>query len=433
MGVYLGAAVLADGATTGALAHAAIRPLASTTVSALTPDCTASRGPHPRRGRISLSAPALWRMGLRSRSRAKTSGRGSMAKATFDEAGSQAFAGRLLKTLNDGMLCLMLSVGHRTGLFDAMAAGTQFTSAQLAERAGLNERYVREWLGAMVTGRIVDYESATRTYSLGAERAAFLTRSAGLDNIALQTQYIALLGKVEDQIVACFRGGGGVPYAAFADFQRLMAEDSGTTFDAKLLTVTLPLVDGLVDRLRAGIDVADIGCGGGHALNLMAAAFPASRFVGYDFSDDGLERGRAEAVEKGLTNVRFEAKDVATLDAVARFDFITTFDAIHDQARPALVLAAIRKALRPGGTYLCVDVDASSDVAKNRRHPLGPMLYTVSTMHCMTVSLALGGAGLGTVWGRELELEMLAAAGFTQVDVRNIDGDIFNAYFIARP
>lgn len=167
--------------------------------------------------------------------------------------------------------------------------------------------------------------------------------------------------------------------------------------------------------------------------NLMAAAYPASRFVGYDFSEEGLGRGRAEAAEKGLTNVRFEAKDVATLDAVARYDFITTFDAIHDQARPDLVLAAIRRALRPGGVYLCVDINASSDLAKNRRHPLGPLLYTVSTMQCMTVSLALGGAGLGTVWGRELALEMLASAGFTRVDIRNVEGDIFNAYFIARP
>ena len=356
-----------------------------------------------------------------------------MTTATLDQAGAQAFAGRMLEVLNDGMLCLMVSVGHRTGLFDAMADGTARTSPQLAERAGLNERYVREWLGAMVTGRIVDYDPKQDAYSLPAERAAFLTRAAGVDNIAIQTQYLALLGTVEDQIVSCFRDGGGVPYAEFADFQRLMAEDSGATFDAKLLTVILPLVDRLADRLHTGIDVADVGCGSGHALNLMAAAYPSSRFVGYDFSEHGLARGRAEAAEKRLTNVRFEAKDVATLDVVARYDFITTFDAIHDQARPDLVLAAIRKALRPGGVYLCVDVDASSDLARNGEHPLRPMLYTISTMHCMTVSLALGGAGLGTVWGRELALKMLAAAGFSHVDIRNIEGDIFNAYFIARP
>lgn len=356
-----------------------------------------------------------------------------MSTETFEQAGAEAFAGRLLEILNDGMLCLMISVGHRTGLLDAMGDGSPRTSAELAERAGLSERYVREWLAAMVSGRLVDYESSSRAYTLPAERAAFLTRAAGIDNIALQTQYIALLGTVEEQIVACFRTGGGVPYASFTDFHRLMAEDSGATLDAKLLTVILPLIDGLADRLRAGIDVADVGCGSGHALNLMAAAYPASRFVGYDFSSEGLDRGRGEAAAKGLTNVRFEAKDVATLDAVERYDFITTFDAIHDQARPDLVLAAIRMALRPGGAYLCVDIDASSDLAKNREHPLGPLLYTISTMHCMTVSLAQGGAGLGTVWGRELALEMLAAADFTQVDIRNVEGDIFNAYYVARP
>ena len=356
-----------------------------------------------------------------------------MTATPLEQPSAPDVAGRLVQILNDGMLGLMMSVGHRTGLFDALADGDPCTSAQLAERAGLNERYVREWLGAVVTGGLVDYDGATARYTLPAERAAFLTRAAGLDNLALQAQYIGLLASVEDPIVACFRSGGGVPYAAFTDFQRLMAEESATTFDAKLLTVTLPLVDGLTERLRAGIDVADVGCGSGHALILMAQAYPQSRFVGYDFSDEGLGRGRADASAKGLANVRFEARDVAGLDVRARYDLITTFDAIHDQARPDFVLAAIRKALRPDGVYLCVDIDASSDLAKNREHPLGPMLYTISTMHCMTVSLALGGAGLGTVWGRELALEMLRTAGFRHVDVRNVDGDIFNAYYVVRP
>ena len=194
----------------------------------------------------------------------------------------------------------------------------------------------------------------------------------------------------------------------------------------------LPLVDGIEERLRAGIDVADVGCGSGHALNLMAERYPKSRFVGYDFSDEGLGRGRAEAAAKRVANVRFEAQDAAALDVVDGYDFITTFDAIHDQARPDAVLAAIRRALRPDGVYLCVDSGTSTDLAKNVKHPLGPMIYTVSTMHCMTVSLALGGAGLGTAWGRELALEMLATAEFRSVQIREIEGDIFNAYFIAR-
>ena len=176
-----------------------------------------------------------------------------------------------------------------------------------------------------------------------------------------------------------------------------------------------------------------MGCGAGHALNVMAAAYPKSRFVGYDFSDDALAAARAEADAKGLTNVRFVAKDVSTLDEIQRFDLITSFDAIHDQAHPDRVLAAIRKALRRDGVYLCLDLHASSDVSRNLDHRLGPLVYTISTMHCMTVSLALGGAGLGTAWGEELALSMLKDAGFGRVDVRYVDRETLNTYYIAYP
>ncbi len=355
------------------------------------------------------------------------------ATVVEDNKGTPDFLSRVIDILNDGMLCLGISIGHRTGLFDAMADGAKATSADIAKRAGLNERYVREWLGAMATGRIVDYDSTTKTYRLPPERAVFITRAAGIDNLAVQAQYTALLGSVEGRIVESFRRGGGVPYSEFGDFQRLMAEESAQTLDARLLDTTLPLVDGQVDRLTSGIDVADIGCGSGHAINLMAAAFPASRFVGYDFSDDGLKAARAEATEKNLTNARFESKDVSTLDSVAAFDFITSFDAIHDQAQPDRVLSGIRRALRPDGVYLCVDIAASSDLAKNLEHPLGPLLYMVSTMHCMTVSLALGGKGLGTVWGTELASSMLADAGFGRIEVKQVEGDIMNNYYIAYP
>ena len=155
-----------------------------------------------------------------------------MATAIVEESkDTPEFLQRLVSVLNDGMLCLAISVGHRTGLFDTMAEGTKATSANIAKRAGLKERYVREWLGAMVTGRIVDYEAATKTYTLPPERSIFLTRAAGIDNLAVQAQYVALLGSVEGQIVESFRRGGGVPYSEFTDFQRLMAEES-----ARLLT-----------------------------------------------------------------------------------------------------------------------------------------------------------------------------------------------------
>jgi SAM-dependent methyltransferase len=333
--------------------------------------------------------------------------------------------------MNEAALALMVSVGHRTGLFDVMAGMPAATSAEIAARAALDERYVREWLAAMVTGRIVEHDDATGVYVLPAEHAAWLTRAAGMNNLAIGMQYIGLMAQVEDQIVECFRHGGGVPYSAFPRFQAVMAEDSGAVQDATLIDVRLPLVPGLVDRLRDGIDVADVGCGSGHAINLMAAEFPRSRFTGFDFSPEGIAAAREEAGRRGLENARFEERDAAHLGEVARFDFVTTFDSVHDQARPDLMLAGIAAALRPAGIFLCVDTSASSRLAENLGHPLGPFLYTVSCMHCMTVSLADGGMGLGAMWGEQTARRMLAEAGFTSVEARRVDGDIVNAYFIA--
>ena len=328
-------------------------------------------------------------------------------------AGSVEFAERLLGVLNDGALALMLSIGHRTGLFDAMAALPPSTSAQIAHAAKRDERYVREWLAAMTMGRIVDYDSEQLTFSLPADRAAWLTRAAGPANLALQTQYVGLLALVEDQIVDCFRNGGGVPYSAYPRFQALMAEDSGAVHDATLIDVVLPLVPGLIERLGQGIDVADIGCGSGHAVNLMAESYPASRFVGVDIADTGLAAGMAEAKRKGLTNVRFLNQDAATLDGSEQYDFITTLT--PSMTKPARTwFSAASPTRSPGGCYLCVDIAASSDVAGNRDHPLGPFMYTVSCMHCMTVSLAAGGMGLGAMWGEQRASPDAGRCGFTR-------------------
>ncbi|MEP7216625.1 MAG: class I SAM-dependent methyltransferase [Anaerolineaceae bacterium] len=343
----------------------------------------------------------------------------------------QAFGGQMMGILNGGTLGLMISIGHRTGLLDTMAELRPSTSAQIAEAAGLNERYVREWLGALTTGRIVDYDAATQRYHLPAEHAAMLTRGAGTNNMAALTQFIAMLGDVESEVVDAFRQGGGVPYAKFPRFQKLMAEESAAVFDSTLLSSTLPLVPGLIDRLTAGIDVADVGCGSGHAINIMAAAFPNSRFTGFDFSREGIAAGRSEAAAKGLTNATFEERDAATLSGPPRFDLITTFDSVHDQARPDRVLAAIAEMLRAGGVYMCMDVAASSNLEENVDHPIGPMFYSISTMHCMTVSLALGGMGLGTMWGEQKAHEMMRNAGFSHIETSRVEGDMFNNYYVA--
>ena len=351
---------------------------------------------------------------------------------TVDLARAAAFAERMTGALNDGALVLMASIGHRTGLFDTMAELAPSTSAQIAEAAGLQERYVREWLGAMTTGGIVEHDPDTGTYHLPAEHQPVLTRAAGAANLAKTMQILPMLGTVTDEIVDRFERGGGVHYTAFADFHRFMAEESATVFDSSLIDGIVPLVPGLPDRLQEGIALADIGCGSGHAINLLAQAFPDSRFVGYDFSEEAIVTARDEAGRLGLTNTEFVLADVAELDVTEAFDAVTAFDAIHDQAHPARVLDNINRALRPGGQFLMVDINASSDVADNVEHPVGPFLYTVSTMHCMTVSLALDGDGLGTMWGEQLARAMLADAGFVDVEVTNLDEDPLNSYFLAR-
>ncbi|WP_088889335.1 class I SAM-dependent methyltransferase [Leptolyngbya ohadii] len=350
----------------------------------------------------------------------------------FDSDKAEAFAEQMLNILNSGAISLMTSIGHRTELFDTMAELPPSTSQQIADAAGLNERYVREWLGAMVTGHVVEYDSIAQTYTLPAEHAAFLTRAAASDNIAVFTQYIPLLGSVEEQIINCFYKGGGVPYSEYKRFHAIMAEDSGQSVVSSLFDHVLPIIPGLAEALQQGIDVLDVGCGSGRALNKMAEAFPNSRFTGYDFSGEAVANANAEAQRRKLRNIQFQVKDAATIEESDRYDFITTFDAVHDQAKPDVVLQNICRALRPDGVYLMQDIHATTDVSGNLDHPIGSLLYTVSCMHCMTVSLAYGGMGLGAMWGKEKALELLANAGFQQVEVKQLAHDFQNDYYIIR-
>ena len=338
----------------------------------------------------------------------------------------------MVEVIDSAGLAILLSVGHQTGLLDVMADLPPSTSTQIAEAAGLNERYVREWLAGMTTGHVVEYDPDAATYRLPAARGAALTRAAGLNNIARVTQFVSLLGEVEQKVIDCFHSGGGVPYSEYPRFHKVMAEMSGEVFDGALIDVVLPIVEGLPERLRAGAEVADFGCGSGHAVNLMAQAFPASRCTGIDFSEQALAAGRAEAERLGLTNSSFESHDLTRLDKVDAYDVITAFDTIHDQAHPAQVLANIYQALRPGGVLLVADVKASSRLEDNVGVPRSTYLYTVSTMHCMTVSLALDGDGLGTAWGHQLATSMLNDAGFAEVQVTEIESDPFNIFYIAR-
>ena len=362
----------------------------------------------------------------------KTTPTTGTAPTAVPQADLDAFSGRMLAVLNGGSLALMISIGHRTGLFDALARVGPTSSQGLAAAAGLNERYVREWLGAMTTGAIVEHDPRAGTFALPAAAAALLARGGPI-NLAVVQQFIGVLGAAEDAVVESFRRGGGVPYQGFTRFHEVMAEQSAQLVVARLEQAVLPLVPGLAARLEAGIDVLDVGCGFGRALRWLARRFPASRFTGYDLCPEAVAAARAEAAPEGLSNLRYEVRDVTDLGETGARDLVTAFDAIHDQAHPDRVLAGVRRTLRPQGVFLMQEIRAESCLAHNLDHPSGPFMYTVSAMHCMTVSLAQGGQGLGTAWGRQQARAHLDAAGFGQVEVHSPEDDPFNDWYVARP
>ncbi|HEV6953765.1 MAG TPA: class I SAM-dependent methyltransferase [Promicromonospora sp.] len=346
-----------------------------------------------------------------------------------DDAGARVL-GRLLQVLDDGATAILTGIGHDTGLFDTLAGLPPATSSQVADAAGLDERYVREWLGGVVSAGFVAYDPAAGTYALRPDHAPFLS-GPGPDNLARMMRNIALMGRAAPAVTRAFRTGGGLRYADYPGFHALQADDTGPVQDALLIDVVLPLT-GEVDRLRSGIDVVDIGCGQGHAVNLMARAFPRSRFTGVDLEEEAITAARAEAESWALQNATFVIHDVADLTQRARYDLVTAFDSIHDQAAPARVLANVARSLRPGGTFLMADIAASSRLEQNVDLPYAAFLYGISTVHCLSVSLAQGGAGLGAAWGVELAEQMLGEAGFSSVTTHRLETNPFAVYFVAK-
>jgi SAM-dependent methyltransferase len=353
------------------------------------------------------------------------------ATGEFDRTRAKAFGQLMVRHLEGASVVLMIEVGRRVGLFEAMAGQPGRTSDEIAARAGLSERYVREWLGAMVCGGLVDHDAAAATYRLPPEHAAMLTGSSSR-NLTTMAAMFPLLSRVVPEVAEAFRTGAGVPYSAYQpEFTGLMDARSRPRYDEHLLKTYLALPEGLLQRLESGLRAADIGCGTGYCLTLMAERFPASRFVGYDVSDAAIAEARTAAAARGLANVEFVAEDAARLAPPEPFDLVTAFDAIHDQADPAGVLRRIRAALAPGGMFVMLDVCASSRLEDNVGAPMAPYLYTISTMHCMSVGLAGGGAGLGTAWGHQTATRMLHEAGFSDVKLYE-RVDAANSLYAAR-
>ena len=317
----------------------------------------------------------------------------------------ELFAQRMTETLNLGALNLALGMGYRLGLFEALAeANAPIGCVELADRAGVSARYLREWLGVMACGRVVELDrdqDGQETYLLPPEHAAYLIRGSEL-NLGVYTQETPLLTVcAQEDVLERFRDGGGVNYDRYRPFRAFMAQLADAKHRDTLIRTFLPSVDGgaLVERLERGIEVCDLGCGSGLAARLMARAFPNSRFIGLDFDPDEIAAAERLARKDELANLSYRVQDAAAVtglpDYAQRFDYITAFDAIHDQTRPAEALAGVRSMLKPGGLFSMIDIAAGSDQADNIDHPMGSFLYLVSLMHCLPVGLNDQGAGPG--------------------------------------
>lgn len=348
-----------------------------------------------------------------------------------DRRAAGDFARTMIGHLSSAMVVILLELGRRTGLVAALEDAPR-TAEELATVTGLVPRYVTEWLGAMVTGGVVAHDEGTGRFVLPPEHAAALTSASpynlsGMVTIAAGTA--ASLGQLEH----AFRHGGGIGYADHTlDVDEVVDRLSRHRYDALLVDSYLPQVPGLVERLRAGARVLELGCGRGHASRLVAEAFPASRVVGLDLSADAVAEARHRAELAGLANLTHVAGS-ATHPPQGPWDVVCAFDVVHDLAHPAEVLEAARAVLADDGMFLMIDSGAPPTLDEQARLPWAPMMYGVSIGHCLTVSLAQDGEGLGAMWGREAALSALADAGFGHVDTYELKGDPMDLLYAARP
>ena len=353
--------------------------------------------------------------------------------ASIDSAKQEAFVGQVLANTSAAMVTTLAALGDRLGLFKTLAASGPATSAEIAARAGIVERYAREWLGGMTSAGYVTYDPVTRRFALPPEHVAALADEGGPMFFGGIYEMLLSASSVVDRVAEAFRAGGGVPQSAYDDrFWDGMERFSGGWYDNLLVQQWLPAMPDVERRLRDGADVADVGCGRGRALLRLAQAYPASRYVGYDAFAPSVERATAQAREAGVADrVRYEVRDAAS-DLPGRFDVITTFDVIHDAVDPIAVLRSIFRALKPDGIYVCLDANCSDKLEENTG-PIGSIFHGISILYCMTTSLAGGGAGLGTLGVHEHKLRELATViGFR--DLRRVPiEDPFNNLYELRP
>ena len=342
----------------------------------------------------------------------------------------------LFSKLEGAVTAGMVHLGDRLGLYRALrAAGRPMSTAELAAATGTVERWVREWAHNQAAARLIDSHGGD-SFSLSPEAAAVLADpedpSFGMGMFHRLPQTMQAL----DHVSESFRSGIGHDYDSHGPEGAVGIERSFEPWNrAHLLPTVLPALDGMVDRLRAGARIADVGCGAGGAVLLMASAFPSSTVTGYDISQYALARARERLVAAGARNAEFCDPRQQPLPADHSLDLVCTFDCIHDMAHPHEVIAAIHQSLRPDGTWLLVDIKALDTFEENaRKNPMASLMYGISVLSCMSSALSEpDGAGLGTLGLSESTARSMAsAAGFTRFRRLDIDHSV-NAFYEIRP
>ncbi|XP_035696736.1 uncharacterized protein LOC118430133 [Branchiostoma floridae] len=333
---------------------------------------------------------------------------------------AEEFALRMSTTVSSGYVTLAMSIGVRTGLFIHLSGldGPR-TAVQIAEATNLKERYVREWLAIMVTARIVDYDKEEKTCFLPPHRHNVLLPDAGRGSLGNMSEFMRQLAMVTGDVAECFKADGpkGVPYSAYPDFQGWLGRMRQYEHETDLVGKFLPTIPGLLEDLaekRLGIRVHEAACGRGIMTLILAQHFPNSTFIGTDICEESIQWAEEESKKRDLANVTFQVQDLAKMPVEwsDSFDYVIVWDVIHDLEFPDLALREARRMVKPGGRFSMVDVKGHAELADNMDNPAGPALYGFSLLYCMTVSLCLGGKGLGAMWGQESAVQMLQEVGF---------------------
>jgi len=351
----------------------------------------------------------------------------------MDKAKREQFINQAMNYVTGTALSGMIYIGDRVGLFKAMAGAGPLSIPEAAAKTGLQERYVREWLSAMAAAGIVEYDATSERFTFPEEHAAVLADENSPSFLAGFFQNTPAMITVAPRVAEAFVRGGGVPFSEYGpDLVAGIDRSNRAQYQFHLVKRWLPAMPEVVARLQEGGRAADVGCGSGYPSILMAQAFPRSRFYGFDVSEESLERARADAQRKGVADrVEFQRVSATELPDTPQFDFITSFDAIHDMVNPRGALRAIRHALADDGTYFMVEPKAGDTLAENLG-PMGAMMYSMSTLHCLTVSLAHGGEGIGTAISQSKVRELAEGAGFTHVRRLPIE-HLAQAFYEVRP